>query len=159
MNTFFKVPKGNFFDRDKVLKALDRASHKNLSRAGALVRTIAQRSMRYTTKWTAHAPAGKPPLAHKQNPLLRKLLFFAFDAASKSVVIGPVRSRRGVVPQLMEEGGEVRKGPRQIQLPNGLKVLPARTVRIAPHPFMGPALKLGREQAFKQWKDSVKKNG
>ncbi len=156
MNTFFRIPKGNFFDRDAVLKAVDSATHKNLSKAGAFVRTIAQRSMRYTTKWQSHSEPGKPPLAHKQNPLLRKLLFFAFDRTNKSVVVGPVKAKRGIVPRLMEEGGEVRQQGRTIQNASGTKVLPARTIRIEPRPYMGPALKQGREQAFKQWKDSVK---
>lgn len=145
--TFYRIPKSNFFDRDKVAKAMDSAGRRNLSRAGAFVRTVAQRSMRYTNYWFKHSQRGQPPLAHRQNPLLRKLLFFAYDPANKSVVTGPVRAKGGLVPRLLEEGGTTTVNHKGVR----------RQVRVEPRPYMGPALSQTKRDLANRWKDSVKR--
>jgi hypothetical protein len=143
LKIFSDIPKRMFFDRDPVLKAIDAANRRVLSKIGAFVRTRAQTSMK---RRRASAKPNQPPSAHG-NPLLKKLLYFAFDAATKSVVVGPVRSRKGVVPHLMEYGGQGEV------IVRGVKT----TRRFAPHAFMGPALAKEREGFAKLWKDQVKR--
>ncbi len=93
-----------FFDRKKVTNAIDRATRKVLSKFGAYVRTRARSSIR---KRRAISEVGQPPSSH--NGLLRKNIFFAYDAARKSVVIGPIlindARRAGEAPRLLELGG------------------------------------------------------
>lgn len=104
--------KSGFFNREKVLAAMDEATHVALLKAGAWVRKVAQRSMRYRKK--ASAP-GQPPSARKgeAGSLLRKLLFFAYDESSRQVVVGPLRLGAGAdVPKLHEFGG-IRRGMRR----------------------------------------------
>jgi hypothetical protein len=142
MSDFSRI-KSLFFDRDKVKNAVDLVTRKNLSQAGAFVRTAAQTSMRYSKK---SAEPGEPPKAHRGNPLLRKLLFFSYDASSRSVVIGPLKFKTGIVPRVMEEGGRIT------QRINGV----TKTMTYAPHPYMGPALAKERPQLANRWKDSIR---
>ena len=115
--------KGGFFDAEPVLKEMDRVQKKTLSRFGAFARTRMKSSLRYTS---GKSRPGQPPHVHKRlgfNKLkrdrktgatkkqpvspLRELVFFAYDPATKSVVVGPVRfgGAGGIVPGLLEHGG------------------------------------------------------
>jgi len=129
----FELARATFFDAEKVLRAMDNATRKSLSKAGAYVRQRARSSIR-TRKQTS-AP-GQPPSDH--GGALKRLLFFAYDQPSRSVVIGPTlfegsaRAGQSVpAPKALEIGGPVtattRKG-RHLNL----------TYRA--RPFMGPAL-------------------
>lgn len=120
-----------FFDRKGVEAAAGRAKVKALSRFGAVVRRVAQTSMRYRK---SASPPGQPPSAHKSKrlaamkkvgrakhngALLRELLFFAYDPRTTSVVVGPVgfKSRGGpTVPELHEYGGERQAGKGEVML-------------------------------------------
>jgi len=96
-----------FFDRKAVLEAVGRANAKVLSKAGAFVRRTAKSSIR---KRKRVSRPGEPPSSHVGT--LRDLIYFGFDAASRSVVIGPTPFRgRAVVPRLLELGGS--SGPRK----------------------------------------------
>jgi hypothetical protein len=116
--------KGWFLDRERVRSYLGTRTASALSKAGALVRTIARRSMRYVTslreqqrqvaagdrKRLTGEPApsapGQPPHAVRPHPWIREFLYYAYDPAASSVVIGPVRlSSRINVPSLHEFGG------------------------------------------------------
>jgi hypothetical protein len=118
--------KGWFLDREKVRSFLGTRTAAALSRAGALVRTIARRSMRYVTSLReqqrqvaagdrkrltgepAPSPPGTPPHAVRPHPWIREFLYYAYEPAAGSVVIGPVRlSSRINVPSLHEFGGAV----------------------------------------------------
>lgn len=111
--------RSGFFDRAEVLAALRESERIALMRMGALVRTVAQRSMRRRKK--ASKP-GSPPSARTDRPrggLLRNLLAFSYDPASKSVVIGSVPLGKAQVPGLMEHGGpwsgpNPRRRPRHV---------------------------------------------
>jgi hypothetical protein len=113
-----------FFDKKAVEKAAGKAKVVALSRFGAVVRRVAQTSMRY--RKGASAP-GTPPSAHKSKrlaalkkmkrvkhngALLREFLFFAYDPRSQSVVVGPVgfKSKGKPIPALHEFGGERQAG-------------------------------------------------
>ncbi|MBM4019876.1 MAG: hypothetical protein FJ288_16400 [Planctomycetes bacterium] len=149
--------KGYFFDREGVRRLLGTRTAAALSKAGALVRTIARRSMRYVTSLRhqqrqvaagerkrltgepAPSPPGQPPHAVRPHPWIREFLYYAYDPAAGSVVIGPVRlSSRINVPALHEFGGTVmvrNKRRRMRKVGSGGEVRiggrPCRTSRFA----------------------------
>ena len=119
-----------FFDKPAILKKMDAARRRSLSKAGAFVRADARASIRKSKKISQ---PGRPPRSHVG--LLKKFLFFGYDPAAKSVVVGPARlTKVGAAPQALEHGGTTqimtgRKGRRK-----------KRTITIRPRPFMAPAL-------------------
>lgn len=124
----FSAIQRTFFTSNEVLKALDKKTRSALSKFGAFVRTRARSSIRKRKK--ASEP-GSPPSSHVGT--LKKLLFFGYDAQSKSVVVGPVPFRGpAVAPALLEYGGQA------IQQQKGK---PSRRLFYRPRPFMQPALK------------------
>lgn len=128
--------KEGFFDRNKVRRAVDRANRQSLSRAGALVRGIARKSIR-KPRGKGTAPPGQPPYSHVG--LLRKLIFFLFENRKKTVVVGPAKiNKPGRAPQLLEHGGRNRKGD-----------------YYRGNPYVGPALKTAEPKLAEQWRDSV----
>jgi hypothetical protein len=133
-----------FFDTAKVIRSLDAASRKALSKAGAFIRTRAKSSIR---KRKSVAPAGKPPSSHTGD--LKRLIFFGYDTTAKSVVIGPAKFRTGEAPNLLEFGGQiVRRG-------RGGK---PTTQHYKGNAFMGPALnaEVAAGTIPEQWRNSVR---
>ena len=146
-----------FFSDQKIKSLADKGQRKSLSQCGAYTATTAKQSLRYVGKKNAaaSAPAGRPPFARRSERFRRKttnkktgvskdratsplkeLIFFGFDPQRKSVVIGPIQFRGAarksyLVPTALEKGAsvQVRLGGRRVR------------ARIAPHPFMAPALK------------------
>lgn len=112
-----------FFDKKKVLDAADRATSRVLSRFGAFVRTRARSSIR---KRKRISDPGSPPSSHVGT--LRDSIYFAYDPARRSVVIGPVRAgdSGGMGALALEEGGLSR---------NYL----GRTIHVRQRPYMQPA--------------------
>lgn len=166
-----------FFDRQKVIRAVDTATHKNLSKFGAFVRTRAKSSIRY--RKVASAP-GRPPSAHRvmaRNKVskgvakkqsvspLRELIFFAYEqtAGQHNVIIGPIifnqslraarakrtnmPGRRATVPSVLEFGGQ--------SLFSGATGK-SRLVSIAQRPFMRPAFEEEKRKLPSIWTNSVK---
>ncbi len=135
-----------FFDRQTVVRAVDKAKRLALSKAGAFIRITARHSIR-TRKGSA--PPGTPP--HSHTGLLKRFIFFGYDPTTESVVVGPARINRTTdAPHTLEFGGTTaverrRKGK-----------VRARKVRIAPRPFMGPALEKERPNLPKTWANSVR---
>ena len=147
--------KSNFFDRAKVLSALDKVALKGLSRFGAFVRRDARRSMRKARQKTyaeltedelfsirareavakkKGQPKPKRPLAASKEgepPRVRegqikKFLFFSYDPEERSVVIGPTRLNTPTgATETLEKGGFVENK-------NG-------RFRIGSRPYMKPA--------------------
>lgn len=134
----FKV-KAAFFDKKGVADGLDAGTRKQLTKFGAFVRRRAKSSLKYKD---GPAAPGKPPHVHrsasfkrkpgkagkKQQPVspLRELLYYSFDKASKSVVIGPaIGGSRTGAPRSLEEGGSAK--------------IDGRRVVIRPRPTMAPA--------------------
>jgi hypothetical protein len=162
----FKVDaaKGFFFDRERVMKAADAATRRNLSRFGAFVRTRARTSIKYGKKSSA---PGSPPHGHRTlsrtktnragqvkkqsvSPL-REFLFFVFDPSARSVVIGPARLNGvlGDAPHALEHGGESA-------VATGRRGAPTRRVVVRARPFMRPAFAAELPGLDKLWKDSVR---
>ena len=158
----FNTAKGNFFDRQKVENAVERASMQALSRAGAFIRTAARSSLKYGRK---PSPPGYPPTVHKTlarvktsrkgerktqsvSPL-RDFLFFSYDRSSRSVVVGPVLLN-GVggskTLSALEYGGS------SVIANNGKQV----TVTIRPRPFMRPALASALRDLADKWRGQVR---
>ena len=133
-----------FFDRQAVISRADAATRKVLSKFGAFVRRTAKGSIRDRRE---PAPPGSPPSSH--TGLLKKFIFFGYDAGARSVVIGPARldSRgRGDAPSLLEHGGATtlkRRGRR-------------RRAAYWARPYMGPAFDKEQPKLPTMWRDSVK---
>lgn len=117
--------KGLFFDRARIVAAMDRKTVQALSRVGSFIWTRERTAMKRSK---SSAPAGTAPRVHRGD--LKSRNYFGYDPSTKSVVIGPAKYRAGTVPLLMEIGGTGNVTS------NG-KV---KSARYAPHPFMGPAL-------------------
>jgi len=138
----FKLAKGMFFTSPTVLGAVDRTTRRVLSKFGAYVRRSARSSIR---KRKRVSEPGKPPSSH--TGLLRKFIFFGYDRADRTVVIGPVPLRsKPEAPELLEHGGRVHRkvGKRR-----------RRTMTYRPRPFMGPAFEINKPKLPAMWKDSV----
>lgn len=150
-----KAAKGQFFDRLKVIEALDAVALKGLSKFGAFVRRTARSSMRKARRkreselspkervlWNIRARVARaegrpePPRPYQHSKpgepprtivgLVKRHLYFAYDAEARSVVIGPARLSKTTNPlRTLEEGGTVRtnKG----------------SVRVDARPYMRPA--------------------
>jgi len=137
------VTKQMFFDRKVVTSAVNRATRKVLSAFGAFVRTAAKHSIR---KRKAVSHPGQPPSSHAGH--LRRLIFFGYDPARKSVVIGPTPFRSEVeAPPLLEYGGRARRKDRK-----GKKV----TATYGARPFMSPAFEQEKTKLPALWANSVK---
>ena len=103
-----------FFDRPAIQKAVDRETRRAISRSLAYVRTRQRSLLRRRKKPSA---PGKPPSVRSRDPVATlKKIRFAYHAATKSGVVGPIklnqrqRLRGGgvaTVSQLMEFGGRV----------------------------------------------------
>lgn len=155
----------DFFDRDAVLKAVGKANVKILNEAGRKIRATAQKSLVY-----AEGPSspGSPPHAHKSRKktrtskktgktrtrsvsFLREFLYYKYDFATRSVVVGPEKLNSTVdssALHALEEGGTSRvpAGP-------GGKT---RSVTIRPRPFMRPAMNSNLPDFRNMWKNSVR---
>lgn len=100
--------KAAFFDRAAVADRVDPAVRKAFSRFGAFVRRRAKSSIR---KRKAVSEPGKPPSSHVGT--LKKFILFSYDAAAKSVVVGPTLfGPKSGAPEALEHGSAaVRKRP------------------------------------------------
>jgi len=103
------------------------------------VRTTARSSIR---RRKVVSRPGQPPSSH--TGLLKRFIFFGYDPARHSVVIGPVALARsdGKAPSLLEHGGMSRRA--------------GRAVRYRRRPFMGPAMTKELPGLPKLWRDSVR---
>lgn len=155
---------GNFFDRPRVTAATDRARVRALSRLGAFIRTRAVSSMlghaarrgfgaksKVSNRDGISAP-GSPPSPHSGE--LVKLIFFVFDSATKSVVVGPVALNKptrhpgysGTVPELLEAGGDVLTSLRKGAVRQHYRA----------RPYMKPAMDAEIANAPSLWANSVR---
>jgi hypothetical protein len=161
-----------FFDRARVMGALDKATLSNLSKFGAFLRTRARSLIR---KRKASAPPGSPPSSH--TGILKQFIYFAYDPSARSVVVGPEKTNQvffdgtkpvtGTVPEVLEKGGQVtllevkrygRWGRADLRSRRQLAGLPTRhrTVTIAARPYMGPANEATKKELPSIWANSIK---
>ena len=139
--------KGLFFDSTRVVAATSRAERKVLSRFGAFVRRGARSSIR---KRKATSKPGQPPSSHAG--LLKKFIFFGYEPAKQSVVIGPARLNKttGDALPALEYGGRTKIVARR------RRQRTVRTVNIQARPYMGPAFEKEKPKLPDLWRASVK---
>jgi len=142
---------GKFFlDRAAVAEKVNAGRLKLFGRWGGSVRLTAQRSMRPGGKKGKSAEPGKPPRTHEGS--LRRLVVYAFDPNTRSVVAGPMKFKRGRVPELLEYGGTavkelvqlsggrlVSKGNPLLKGDPGGRPVVRRPAAYKGNPYMGPA--------------------
>jgi len=101
---------------------------------------------------------GAPPSSHAGH--LKRLIFFAYDPAVRSVVIGPTPFRgTAEAPPLLEEGGTaLATYSRPVELWTGERTFVRRgqTLRYQPRPFMGPAFQAELPGLPAMWRDSIR---
>jgi hypothetical protein len=154
--------KAAFFDSPKIMRSVDTATRRALSKFAAFVRTRARTSLKYGDKPSAPV---SPPTIHKTmvrtktskktgvtktqsvSPL-REFIFFAYEAARQSVVIGPAKLNKiGDAPKALEYGGT------SMIMDHGKTV----SIRVRPRPFMHPAFETEIKKSLPQlWKNSVR---
>ena len=122
-----------FVDRPYVARQIDRLGKQVLVRAGAYARGTARGLIK---KKDGPSLPHKPPHAHSGEI---RLIFFAWEQASESVVAGPIRlgTKKGRAPEVLEHGGIVRIKKRDAR---GRKRW--KRVRVEARPYMYPALKI-----------------
>lgn len=139
-----------FFDRAKVVDALDKASRRALSKAGAFIRQRAKTSIRPRKRSSL---PGQPP--HSHTGLLRQLILFGYDPGTRSVVVGPAKINRSTgAPHVLEFGGRTVIETYRHRRGRVQKV--RRQVTIEARPYMGPALEEERPSLPKHWANSVR---
>jgi len=137
-----------FFDRAEVLGATDKATRQALSKFGAFVRQTAKSSIRSRK---AVSQPGQPPSSHVGT--LKRLIFFGYDAAAKSVVIGPMPfNGQATVPELLEQDHVAGTTRRARGKSRGEVV----TMTYRARPFMGPAMEQEKKKLPSLWAASVK---
>lgn len=159
--------KEGFFDRPAVLRRVEAARRRNLSRLGAFVRTRAitlllrhyvgkgfgaKSRIRNRHKGET-APAGEAPYAHTGE--IPRFLFFGWDQPTESVVVGPALLNKAA-PALgaLEQGGAATIA---VYRGHGLaRRLTRLRARFRPHPFMRPALEDVKAEAPKVWQNTIR---
>lgn len=117
--------KAAFFDRAAIEKKIPPAKRRAMSKFGAFVRTRAKTSIK------SRKGSSKPgEVPHSKTGILKRFIFFGYDPANESVVIGPARIRSdSTSPEALEHGGVssfVSRGQR-------------KTARYESRPYMLPA--------------------
>lgn len=151
-----RIKKDWFFDRAIVADAVDKATKKVLSMQGAYVRTAARHRIKAAAPGV-HAKPGESPKSHEGS--LKRFLYFAFNPANQSVLVGPQISGKSMarskpIPAVLEYGGMARV-PIAKASPTGGVDVEWKTVNLKPRPFMGPALEASKPKLAEFWKNAV----
>lgn len=86
---------------DKVMKMVNAKTRKALNREGGYIRTTAKRSIK---KRPGASKPDEPP--HSHSGLLKNFIFYNYDPATKSVVVGPQKLNPSpTAPKALEYGG------------------------------------------------------
>lgn len=112
--------KVRFFDREAVVNAIEPAFHSYLMQGGALVRKVAQRSIRRGGKKRKPSDPGKPPKHHLPgtNEGLRRIIF-TLSSDNMTCSVGPVKYERASLPSVpsLHEFGGMAPGFKTVVLP------------------------------------------
>ena len=143
-----KINTRTFFYNRKVLRLLDRKTHGALKRFGSFVRKTARRSIRPVGKSGKPSKPGQPPKSRRG--LLKNFIFYGFDLARRSVVIGPqkIYGLKGKAPSVLEYGGNARTKSKRRTITSS---------KVSARPYMGPAFKKGKKQLASLWSNNVQK--
>lgn len=143
-----------FFDREKIILAMSKATKKSLSRGAAFVWQTARGLIR---KGDRISRPGAPPTAH--SGVFKKSILFGFDPSTQSAVVGPTLLDRGdgTAPRALEFGGTfTRRTGRWAKRIASLKGLASYAAKYKARPFMGPALSKNIDKIGGVFADSVK---
>jgi len=161
-----KIKLQYFFDREEVIKRLQKRERTALSNTGAYAMKLIRRSMRPGGKSQINSKPGEPPRYHTK--LLRDHILFAYDPAKNSVVVGP-RKLNGRsaqhIPSLLQFGGKVTlpeaelvktkklrgRGRRNYWRPTGRMV----STVIQPRPYVGPAAQATWTPILTKWRQNI----
>lgn len=147
-----EAAKSNFFDRRKVTDDVGPKAARFLSRAGAEVRKEAQRGIKMSPDGKPSRPGARPYGHHsglrkraskstgktrlRKVSLLREFIFFSYDRATRTVVVGPAllsNTLAGAAAlKALEYGGT--------SIVSAGRAGKTRPVRVRARPFMRPAL-------------------
>ena len=143
-----KINTRTFFYSRKVLRLLDKKTHAGLKRFGSYVRTTARRSIKPVGKSGQPSKPGQPPKSRRG--LLKNFIFYGFDLAKRSVVIGPQKivGLKGKIPNVLEYGGNIK---------NKSKHRTVTSSKVSARPYMGPAFKKAKKQLSSLWSNNVLK--
>lgn len=126
--------KSNFFDRKKVIDAVDAGKRQALSKAGAFVR---QRAKSITGRRSSKsAKNGEAPKRHAGQ--LHDLIYFAYDDVHASTDVGPTPFGDGDAPNLLEFSGTATR--RRYQKRTNRRTGKSFTAHYRGNPFMAPSL-------------------
>lgn len=155
-----------FFDRPKVLAALDKGKVRAMSKIGAFVMRGARKLTNRSGGKGSSRP-GEPPRKH--TGVLRDRIFFAYDKDEQAVVIGPEKVGTGEAPAILEYGGErvieeysysgdvwAQATPRRARDPRAK--YRKRRAKYAARPYMKPALdkEIENKRLAEAWDNVVK---
>jgi hypothetical protein len=103
----FEEFKKLFFDRDKVLRGVEKKQAAVQSKFGAFVQRRSRTSIRKRANPLQASPAGTPPFSHGQHRL-RGGILFGREPGTGRTLVGPVRIWRDRAPALIlsEFGGD-----------------------------------------------------
>lgn len=180
MKLSINAAKANFFDSDRVIRAVGKARAASLAKAGYLVMKKARASLHSAPKGasgtqkrnakgqflkvktgpTRSSPPGSPPYSRKG--LIKKFLFFSYDQSSQTVVIGPTLINKPTgAPETLEYGGDAEI--EESRFVSGVKygnrtqrLKTSRKITIAARPYMHPALNAEAPAFASLWKNSVR---
>lgn len=168
--------KQSFFDRQAVIRAVDKAERRAMSRSLSYIRQTARRDVLRRRK--SSSKPGQAPSVHSRDPKvsLRNILF-AYDAARSGGVVGPVglnsRNRNGgqPIPSVMEFGGQIRQRKGDLVLVSAgerdrkgrflknkfRKLERSRVIRVQPRPFMQVAFdrEMAKGNIISPWHNAV----
>jgi hypothetical protein len=136
--------KALFFDRQAVIRCVDKAILKNLNYIGGYIKRVAKNSIKKASARHAVSTVGKPPLSH--TGLLKQHIYYAFDPQAQSVVVGPA---------LLNAKG--KNAPHNLEY-CGLTHVNHKKFSIRPRPYMRPAMEKRQSKIADIWKYSVKKD-
>ena len=142
-----KINTRTFFNNRKVLRLLDKKTHAALGRFGKYVRKVAKNSIRPVGKKGTPSQPGQPPKSRKG--LLKNFIFYGFDRAKRSVVIGPqkIYGIKGKTPNVLEYGGNIKSK----------KNKHITSSKVSARPYMGPAFRKGKKHLSSLWSNNVQK--
>ncbi len=133
-----------FFDRQTVVRAVDKAKRAVLSQSARAIRDEARNSM---PRREGLAPPGQPP--YMRSAWLKRSVLWGWDRATKSALVGPVRmagagaASERMLMRVLEFGGRYelgKKARRRRKIRADRKIV----VHVSAKPYMGPALEKER---------------
>jgi len=158
-----------FFDRERVVRAMDAATRKALSKGGAFVMRGARKSIKEgKVRARGRAREGETPKVvqrvslpggppYSRTGLLRDRILFAAapGTGSPSVLVGPERiNKSSGAPETLEFGGTTVMERRRSK--GGVE---RKSVRIAARPYMAPALAREASKLPEQFRNAVVSKG